>query len=439
MKRTKFRWGVVALLFFATTINYMDRAILGISAPDMMNDLGLSPVEFGLLGSAFFWTYTLMQIPLGSILDKIGAKMTYTIAIIWWSVCTILTGFGKSVGALIGIRALMGIGEAPAFPTNTRVINDWLPSKERGVANGVFMMGIAVGAGLTTPIIAWIVESYGWRISYIIMGIVGLCWVPFWMKIFKNKPSESKMNEAELKHIQDGMENKQADNAPKIKWYEILKIRNVWICAFGLFCQNYMNYMILTWLPTYLVQARGMTLMNAGFSTMIPWIVAACGAFLGGLTSDGLIRKGWGSVKARRAVLSGGTFVSLSIIPAAFVESNVLALAFISLALGGMMFASSGVWSILTDLVPSDTIGTAAGFQNFVGNFAGVIAPAATGAIVVATGSFVSGLVLSGILIGIASLSYFFFLKEEKNGQGPSNPPGTTSLGQMEPKVTQKV
>ena len=128
MKKTNGRWLVVVLLFVATTINYMDRAILGIAGPSMMKDLSLSAVEFGILGSAFFWSYALMQIPVGVIVDKLGARLTYSIAIVWWSLCTVFTGMGRSLGGLIGIRVLMGIGEAPAFPTNTRVISDWLPS-----------------------------------------------------------------------------------------------------------------------------------------------------------------------------------------------------------------------------------------------------------------------------------------------------------------------
>lgn len=155
MKKTNGRWIIVILLFFATTINYMDRAIIGVAGPSMMEDLSLSAVEFGILGSAFFCSYALMQVPVGVIVDKLGARLTYAVAIVWWSLCTIFIAFGRSIGTLIGLRILMGIGEAPAFPTNTRVISDWLPTRERGIANGIFNSGTAIGIGLTTPLIAW--------------------------------------------------------------------------------------------------------------------------------------------------------------------------------------------------------------------------------------------------------------------------------------------
>lgn len=412
--KTNLRWGVVLLLYLATSINYMDRAVLGIAGPKMMEDLGFTAVQFGILGSAFFWTYTMMQIPVGAIVDKVGAKMTYAVAIIWWSLCTIATAGGKSLGVLLGIRALMGIGESPAFPTNTRVIKDWLPSKERGMANGIFTMGIATGAGLSTPLLALIIETWGWKMAFILTGAVGLLWVPIWMYYYKNNPADSKMNKLELEHIQQGKIEQAVTGGVKVKWHELLKIKNVWFCMYGLFSQNYLLYMMLTWMPTYLVMERGMTLLKAGFNAVIPWVVASICAICGGIVSDRLVRKGWRPIRARRAVMATGMMFTLAIIPAAFVTNVGLAIALISVSLGGMMFANSGTWAILTDIAPEGSVGTLAGMQNFLGNIAGWIAPIVTGAIVASFGSFVWGLVISGIIAGIAFLVYTFLLKERE-------------------------
>ncbi|MBM7608449.1 ACS family glucarate transporter-like MFS transporter [Lysinibacillus composti] len=412
--KTRLRWGVVLLLYLATSINYMDRAVLGIAGPQMMEDLSLTTVQFGLLGSAFFWTYTLMQIPVGPIVDKFGAKVTYAIAIVWWSLCTIATAGGRSLGLLLGIRAMMGIGESPAFPTNTRVIKDWLPSKERGIANGIFTMGIATGAGLSTPLLAWIIGSWGWHMAFILTGAVGLIWVPIWLYYYKNNPADSKMNEAELQHIQEGKIEQTVVSESKVKWYELLKIKNVWCCMYGLFSQNYLLYMMLTWLPTYLVMERDMSLLKAGFNAVIPWVVASIGAICGGLISDRLVKRGWRPIAARRTVMSIGMLFCLAIIPAGFVSNVGLALALISLSIGGMMFANSGTWAILTDIAPEGTVGTLAGLQNFIGNIAGWIAPIMTGFIVGYFKSFVGGLVIAGIITGIAFLVYTFLLKENE-------------------------
>ncbi|WP_158595155.1 MFS transporter [Oceanobacillus piezotolerans] len=412
MKKTNLRWLVVMLLFLATSINYMDRAVLGVSGPSMMKDLNLSEVQFGLLGSAFFWTYALMQIPVGRIVDKVGPKVTYGVAVAWWSICTILTATGRSIGFLVGIRALMGIGESPAFPTNTRVIQDWLPSKERGIANGIFTMGIAVGAGLTTPLIALIVENLGWQAAFIITGAIGLIWIPIWLIFFKDDPAESKMDSQELEYIRSNEETVTDANKSNVKWYELLKEKNIWCCMYGLFAQNYLLYMMLTWLPTYLVVERNMTLLNAGFNSILPWIFASIGAIVGGLLSDRLIRRGWKAIESRKIIMTIGMLLSLAIIPGAFVTNINLAITFISISLGGMMFANSGTWAILADIAPKGTVGTLAGLQNFVGNIAGWIAPILTGFLVSTMGSFVSALVISGVIGGIAALVYFFILKD---------------------------
>lgn len=381
MKRSNKRWTVVFLIFLATSINYMDRANLGIAGPDMMKSIGLSKTEFGLLGSAFFWTYALMQIPMGSIVDKLGPKVTYGVAIIWWSVFSAFTAAGRSVGMLLGIRALMGIGEAPAFPTNTRVISDWLPSKERGIANGLFSMGIAVGSGLTTPVVAWIVQTYGWRTSFIVTGAIGVIWGLLWLTSFKNKPSEDKrVNKAELDYILDGNKPETVEEKSHgLKWYHLLRYRNVWGILFGLFAQDYLLYLMLTWLPTYLVVERHMTLLKAGFNSVVPWIAASVGAVLGGYLSDRLIKNGWAPISARKMNMTIGMILSLAIIPAAFVTNVSSALTLISISLGGMMFANGGSWAIVADIAPKSMVGTLAGMQNFIGNISGWIAPILTG------------------------------------------------------------
>ncbi|MDR4949879.1 MFS transporter [Neobacillus cucumis] len=416
MKRSNKRWTVVFLIFLATSINYMDRANLGIAGPDMMKSIGLSKTEFGLLGSAFFWTYALMQIPMGSIVDKLGPKVTYGVAIIWWSVFSAFTAAGRSVGMLLGIRALMGIGEAPAFPTNTRVISDWLPSKERGIANGLFSMGIAVGSGLTTPVVAWIVQTYGWRTSFIVTGAIGVIWGLLWLTSFKNKPSEDKrVNKAELDYILDGNKPETVEEKSHgLKWYHLLRYRNVWGILFGLFAQDYLLYLMLTWLPTYLVVERHMTLLKAGFNSVVPWIAASVGAVLGGYLSDRLIKNGWAPISARKMNMTIGMILSLAIIPAAFVTNVSSALTLISISLGGMMFANGGSWAIVADIAPKSMVGTLAGMQNFIGNISGWIAPILTGFLADKLHNFVAALVLAGVIGALSVVLYIVLLRNQK-------------------------
>jgi sugar phosphate permease len=415
MKKTKVRWIVVVLLFFATAINYMDRAILGIAGPSIMEDLSLSAVQFGLLGSAFFWTYALMQIPVGLIVDKLGARLTYSIAVVWWSLCTVLTGTGRSLGMLIGIRALMGIGESPAFPTNTRVISDWLPPHERGIANGIFGSGVAVGVGLSTPLLAWVIGNWGWRVSFAMAGVLGLIWLAFWLFYFRNHPIESALtNEAERDYIKSGQTDIESGQKIKISYFQFLKYRSVWAILYGLFSYNYLTYLMMTWLPTYLVIERKMTLLSAGFSTVLPWVASFSGNILGGYLSDRLIKRGWNPIRARKVILATGMLFPLAIIPSVYTDNATTAITLITIAVGGAGLAGGLFWATVSDLAPKGAEGKLAGLQNFVGNLAGWIAPVATGALVAYFNNFSIALIITGVICGLASLGYMFVLKNER-------------------------
>jgi len=415
MKKTNGRWLVVALLFLATTVNYMDRAILGVAGPSMMEDLSLSPVEFGLLGSAFFWSYALMQIPVGMIVDKLGARLTYSIAIVWWSLCTIFTGLGRSLGPLIGIRVLMGIGEAPAFPTNTRVISDWLPSHERGIANGIFNSGTAIGIGIATPLLAWIIQNWGWQVTFMIVGAAGFVWLAFWLFYFKNQPKESSIaNDEEVAYIKGNESQTEIAPVLNISPFKLLKYKNVYPMLYGLFAHNYLTYLMMTWLPIYLVTEREMTLLNAGFFTMLPWIMTFIGNILGGFLSDGLIKRGWNSIKARKTVLGIGMLFPLMLIPTIYAESATMAIVYISIAIGGEGIAAGILWATVSDVAPKGAEGKLAGLQNFVGNLAGWIAPVATGILISKLNNFDIALIIPVVICLVASFGYLFVLKNER-------------------------
>lgn len=414
----KYRWLVFTLVFFITSINYLDRSVMGVAGPEIMDDLSLSNTQFGVLSSAFFWSYTLMQIPAGAILDKLGARLTYTLAVIWWSLSQMAIAFTRGFGSLIGLRILMGIGESPAFPTNTRIMTGWLPSKERGLANGLSSMGMAVGSGLMTPVVAWIVATYGWKSSFLITGALGLVWVVFWLYFFKNKPQESKASKEEIEYILSGKPNEESQRddsqaGSDIKWHQFMKKRNVLVSMYGLFAQNYILYLILTWLPAYLVIEKDMTLINAGFNSVLPWVVAAIGAICGGKLSDYFITRGWEVIRARKIVLTIGTSLCTLIIPAAFVKSIPLALILISASMFGMMLANSNVWAALSAIAPERSIGTLSGILNFVGNIGGWIAPILTGFLADTLDNFALALVIAGVIAAIGAVGYGFFLKND--------------------------
>lgn len=419
VSRTGVRWKVVTLIFLATAINYLDRANLSVAAPVLMKELNIDAAAMGVIMSAFFWSYSLMQIPSGVIVDRLGSKVAYSISIAWWSLASALTSIVNSFATLFGIRALLGIGEAPAFPTNTKVISQWLPKEERGVANGIFSAGITVGSAFTPPIITWLMVTFSWRISFVITGAVGFVWLIFWLVYFRNKPREFPgISEEELKHIESGMEQYVSAEA-KIKWYQLLKYRNVWGLILGFFAQDYILYVFITWLPGYLVLARHMTILKMGFYAMIPYIFACFATIFGGWLSDYLIKnKGYSPLMARKMIMTIGMFISVAITPAAFVESATLALVLLTISLGGMMFANGAIWAVATHIAPPGASGTLAGIQNFLGNLGGIAAPIVTGYIFKISGSFVPALLTAGIIALVGACCYLFLIKEPINLKG---------------------
>lgn len=416
--KTNKRWIVVLFIFLATTINYIDRSVLGLSGPTIMSDLGISKIQFGVLSSAFFWSYCLMQIPSGMIVDKLGTKITYLISIIWWSVATVFTGLSRTFGIMIGSRVLMGIGEAPAFPANTRMIADWMPASERGKANSMITAAMATGIGLLSVPIAWLIITFGWRMAFVLCGAIGIVFSVFLKIFFKEKPEDSKnISKEELEYIRAGQPKASDDAATSsFRWYHALKYKEIWVLSFGVFTGNYLNYMMLTWLPSYLVGQRHMTLLNAGFASMAPFIAMFIGAVVGGAFSDYLIKKrGYKPITGRKITLATGmVMMTIFIIPSTYITSNVVALGFMSAAMFALGAIGANVWAAVADISPKSTVAGVAGFQNFIGQFAGILAPIVTGILVQKTNSYHVAFNINGLLGIICALLYIFVVKEFK-------------------------
>lgn len=372
-------------------------------------------VEFGVLASAFFWSYALMQIPSGMIVDKLGTRLAYGIALIWWSIATVFTGIANTFAQLIGSRVLMGVGEAPSFPANARVMSEWMPAKERGKANALVTAGMAAGSGLLSPIVAWLIVTYGWRTSFIICGAVGIAFTILWALVFRSHPSQDKaVNKEELEYITAGQPKQTEEKVVStFRWHQALKYKEIWVLCFGLFVANYLNYLMLAWFPSYLV-SKGMTLMTAGFASMAPYVAMFAGAIAGGSLSDYLInKKNYKPVKARKVTLTLGTLVMFTfILPAPYVSDNLVALILMSGATSSVGLIGSNCWAIIADIAPKSAVGGIAGFQNFLGQFPGVIAPIVTGFIVQYTGSYTLAFNIPAVFAILAAGAYIFGLKD---------------------------
>ncbi|MEV6229767.1 MFS transporter [Saccharopolyspora shandongensis] len=420
-RRTRVRWVMAWLAFAGLTIAYVDRANLSVAMPYMTKELNIDPALTGLILGSFFWTYSLFQIPMGWMVDRFGSRIMYAAAVAWWSVCTAATMFVRGAGSLIGLRMMLGVGEAAAFPACTKLVERWFPSHERGTASGIYDSGARGGTLLATPLVTALIAWLGWRGSFLVTGLLGLIWVAFWLKMYRDPRRHPKVNAAELAHIEAGQfQHTAADtdpdqNAPQLRWRDLFRYRTVWGMALGFSCQSFVIYFFITWFPSYLVDERGFSLLKLGLLGTVPAIVAFIGNFVGGWASDALVRRGHSLTFARKSCIVGGMLVSSLIGLAAVVESSTVALLLLSVSFGGVTFATSSIVTLPADIAPRAARSWASsiqGIQNAVSNLAGVVSPVLIGLIYGSTGSFVIGLIVAGAVALLGCLVYIFVVGE---------------------------
>ena len=421
-KKSNVRWVVAALMWLAIAINYIDRTVLAAAAPFMTKEFSITPSEMGIIMSGFFWSYALLQIPAGWFADRFGQKKALGFAVGWWSVATAMTGLGSGFKSILGFRVALGVGEAAAYPSNAGIASKWFPDKERATVSGFFDSGSKFGGAVAMPLIVWLISLFGWKMTFVIIGVAGVVWSVVWFWYFRDIPEEHKgVNAAELKHIRDGQATKQGlGNEQPMKWYELLKYRNIWAMCIGFFMINYTSYFFITWLPTYLIKDKGMGMLAMGFAAMMPLLISMVVEVAAGWASDKVYSKGWLSLTATRKVfLVGGLLMASCIGLAAFAESAVTAVLLLCIAKSGTTVAASQVWALPGDVAPKNMTSVVAGLQNSVSNMGGVVGPIVTGAILQTTGSFNMALLLSSGLLVLGMLNYLFLLGKVEHIEAP--------------------
>ena len=412
-QKTNVRWWVAAMMWAAIAINYIDRTVLSAAAPHIQSEFALTPFQMGIVLSAFFWSYALLQLPAGYIADKYGQKKTLGLAVVWWSLATAVTGIATGFKSIVALRVALGVGEAAAYPSNAGIAAKWFPKSERGTVAGIFDSGSKFGGAIALPLIAWLISVFDWKVTFAIVGSLGVIWGVVWFWFFRESPADHPgVNAAELAHIMDGASKADYDDkVMSMKWYELLKHRNIWAMCIGFFMINYNSYFFITWLPSYLVKERGMSLMQMGFAAALPLIVAMFVEVLAGWLSDKVYASGKLSLTAtRKTFLIVGLLMASSIGFAAYAESAVVAVILLCVAKSGTTIAASQVWALPGDVAPKNMTSMVAGLQNSVSNMGGVVGPIVTGYIVGTYGSFNMALLFSAGLIVVAILNYAFLL-----------------------------
>ena len=411
-RATKVRLGILALISFATLLNYLDRAVMGVAAPSMTEELKISPEMMGLIFSAFSWTYAAAQIPGGIVLDRLGTRITYAASLILWSVATLLHGLATNVAMLFGFRLALGVAEAPCFPCNSRILSTWFPQGERARANSVYAVGQYAGLAFFSPVLFWIVGAYGWRTLFYIAGGIGIVFGLAMYGLYREPHQSKRANAAELNHIKAGgglAAPAPATGAP-FTWANVRRLlgqRQILGASIGQFCGNSTLVFFLTWFPTYLATERGMDWIKSGVYVVLPYIAASVGVLLGGYLSDQLLRKTGSANIARKLPIVSGLLLASTIIAANYVDDNVAVIAIMSVAFFGQGMVNLG-WTLISDVAPRQFIGLTGGVFNLCANLAGIVTPIVVGVIVGQTGSFYGALAFIGVLALVGAAAYVF-------------------------------
>jgi ACS family glucarate transporter-like MFS transporter/ACS family D-galactonate transporter-like MFS transporter len=433
-KRTKVRYTILLLIFLITTLNYADRATLSVTGSAMRGEFSLDAVKMGYIFSAFSWAYVLAQLPAGWLLDRFGARRVYAASIFSWSVFTLLQSsigllgsVSAAIAALFVLRFVMGAAESPAFPANAKVVASWFPTNERGTASAIFNAAQYFAAVVFTPLMAWLTHAFGWHSVYLVMGAIGLILAATWLRVMKNPADHPRVSRAELDYIEQGggvvsghRKAEKAVHSAEIPdtggWFlvrQLLGNRMLVGVYLAQYCINVLTYFFLTWFPIYLVQARGMTILHAGLVASLPAICGFSGGVLGGILSDGLIRRGFSLTVARKVPIVGGMLLSVCIIGCNYVSTDWVVVALMSLAFFGKGIGALG-WAVVADTSPKEALGLSGAIFNMFGNVAGIVTPIVIGYLVAQTGSFNGALVFVGANALLTVFSYLVIVKDIK-------------------------
>lgn len=422
------RGWILCIILLLATVAYADRSILSMAIPGLRKEFGLSPVQIGYVLSAFSWSYVLGQIPGGLILDTFGTRHVYGVALILWSGCTFLLGFtgefasstAGTVIVLFGLRFALGLIEAPSFPANARCTIMWFPKSERGFATSLFASAQYFAVSIFSPLAGWLVSRFGWPWPFFVLGVLGLVCAVVWYGFMREPRRHPGVSPRELETIIaggalvdiDSVKERRAKSRLTLAVVRALVTNRMLWCAYvGQYCIIALSYFFITWFPVYLVQGRGMNILNAGFATIAPAIFGFAGGLFGGLLSDWLIRIGWSISWARKTPYIVGMLVASLLAIAARLDSNVMVIALMSLAYFGKgTAAGAGTWAVVSDTAPREAIGLAGAIFNCVGNIAGIVTPIVFGYIVAMTGSYGVGLAFVGAHCIVAALMFLFVM-----------------------------
>ncbi len=407
MKSKAYRWFIIILAFLATIINYLDRTALSYAITPLQESYHLSNADFGLIASAFGVGYLIMTVIGGVLVDNYGARKTWSIFAVLWSMACGCIGLATGFATLFIYRMILGVAEGPNFPAMTRVAADWLPVKERARALALGLCAVPFASVIGAPLISQLVANVGWRLMFLVLGALGLLWGGLWYYFFRDSPKEANISQEELAYIEHDKDKKA--HSKKTSWRFILTHPTLLINNYAFFAFGYLLFFAITWLPGYLEQTYHMHIKNVGWFLIAPWLTATLFILLGGVISDKL----WQKTKSIRIARSHIIWVCqilsvLCFMPLLFTHSIVVSAISITLGVAFGLMPNAAFYALNADIA-FDKAATSLGVMDAAFALAGILAPALTGWLAQTTGNFTSAIMLMmGFTLSSALLIIFF-------------------------------
>lgn len=418
-----YRWMICALLFFASTVNYIDRQVLGILKPTLQQEFGWTEIDYGWIVFAFQTAYAIGMLFVGRLMDRFGTKKGFAASITLWSVAAMMHawavpigGAGVAVLAMFGVvsgstafasvvgfmlvRFLLGLGEAGNFPASIKTVAEWFPKKERALATGIFNSGTNVGALATPLVVPWIAITYGWYEAFIITGVIGFIWLAFWLVMYRKPEEHPRLSKAELAYIQSD----PIEPAAKIPWTRLFPHRQTWAFAVGKFMTDPIWWVYLFWLPDFLQKQHGLDLKTFGLPIAVIYIIADVGSIGGGWLSSRLIKMGWSINGSRKTAMLICALAVVPIVIASTTSSLWLAVVLIGIAAAAHQGWSANMFTLSSDMFPKQAVGSVVGIGGMFGAIGGMIISPLVGYILQSTGSYVPIFIIAASAYLIALL-----------------------------------
>jgi ACS family hexuronate transporter-like MFS transporter len=405
-QKTSYRWRVVALLFCATTINYLDRQVLGLLKPTLEADFGWTESDFSHIVMAFQAAYAFSLIGFGAMIDKIGTKMGYIISVVVWSIAAMLHAVATGTFSFGLMRAILGLGEAGNFPVAIKATAEWFPKKERALATGIFNSGANIGAVVAPIMVPWILGAYGWQEAFLITGAIGFVWLIFWWRYYEVPAKHNRVNQAEYDYIHSDNEPDTSKEAP-VKWLQLFKVRQTWAFVFGKMLTDPIWWFFLYWLPSYFAEAFKLNLSKPSPELVIVYTATTIGSIGGGYLSGYFIKKGWAVFRARKTSMLIFAFLVTPIMAAQYTTNIWQAVVLISLAAAAHQAWSANIFTTASDMFPKKAVSSVVGIGGMAGSVGGILFPLLVGIILdnyKAAGNIGGGYNVIFIICGFAYL-----------------------------------